>query len=271
MRQLEGAVLSNAAMHAVGGAAAAPAVHREGGNRDDAVSQGTADLVDIDVTVEEGPSSTIGGGIGYSERQSFMLQGNFIDSNLFGSGDRLARRAQRRQVRPGVQRRAHRSVFHGRRGLALAERFVRRARAAHVVVLAVHHPDLQRRLRPRLSTVRGAVPQFRPDYSHENLATAFSSSTQLRDWVRNNGDYYFRRVGRDPVLGTMLDTVEITGGWLYDSRNRYAVSDARRLASAERSHRAAGQSTCPTPPRTSARSSSSVSRAPMCSTAFRSR
>ena len=51
-------------------------------------------------------------------------------------------------------------------------------------------------------------------YSHEDLATVFSSSTQLRDWVRNNGDYYFRRVGRDPVLGTILDTVELTGGWM---------------------------------------------------------
>ena len=112
-------------------------------------------------------------------------------------------------------------------------------------------------------------------YSHEDLATAFSSSTQLRDWVRNNGDYYFdrthgvfygpkangtwpagtslvgprgadgangatilsgtnpptgsdgntgdyyfRRVGRERILGTLLDTVEITGSWLYDSRNR---------------------------------------------------
>jgi len=38
--------------------------------------------------------------------------------------------------------------------------------------------------------------------------------------VRNNGDYYFRRVGRERILGTLLDTVEITGSWLYDSRNR---------------------------------------------------
>ena len=30
------------------------------------------------------------GGIGYSERQSFMLQGSYVDSNLFGTGDRLA-------------------------------------------------------------------------------------------------------------------------------------------------------------------------------------
>jgi len=57
-------------------------------------------------------------------------------------------------------------------------------------------------------------------YNHADLATVFSSSTQLRDWVRNNGDDYFRRVGRDPVLGTILDTVEFNLGWGYDSRNR---------------------------------------------------
>jgi outer membrane protein insertion porin family len=42
----------------------------------------------------------------------------------------------------------------------------------------------------------------------------------LRDWVRNNGDDYFRRVGRDPVLGTVLDTVELNAAWIYDSRDR---------------------------------------------------
>ena len=57
-------------------------------------------------------------------------------------------------------------------------------------------------------------------YSHEDLATVFSSSTQLRDWVRNNGDDYFRRVGREPVLGTILDVVEFNIGWGYDSRDR---------------------------------------------------
>jgi outer membrane protein insertion porin family len=48
----------------------------------------------------------------------------------------------------------------------------------------------------------------------------FSSSTQLRDWVRNNGDDYFRRIGRDPVLGTILDVTELNASWGYDSRNR---------------------------------------------------
>jgi len=41
------------------------------------------------------------------------------------------------------------------------------------------------------------------------------------DWVRENGDSYFRRVGRDPVLGTIVDTVELSATWAYDSRDRY--------------------------------------------------
>ena len=53
---------------------------------------------------------------------------------------------------------------------------------------------------------------FGLQYSHEDLATVSSSSTQLRDWVRNNGDYYFRRVDGGRVLGTILDTTEVTGG-----------------------------------------------------------
>jgi len=51
---------------------------------------GSADLVDVQYEIEEGPSSQISGGVGYSERQSFMLNGSFIDSNLFGTGERLS-------------------------------------------------------------------------------------------------------------------------------------------------------------------------------------
>ena len=38
--------------------------------------------------------------------------------------------------------------------------------------------------------------------------------------MRNNGDSYFRRIGSDPVLGTILDVAEINAGWTYDSRDR---------------------------------------------------
>ncbi|MCB1623303.1 MAG: outer membrane protein assembly factor BamA, partial [Pseudomonadales bacterium] len=41
---------------------------------------GVADMVDVVYKVEEGPSAQLGGGIGYSESQSFILNGNYADS-----------------------------------------------------------------------------------------------------------------------------------------------------------------------------------------------
>ncbi|MBM4210732.1 MAG: outer membrane protein assembly factor BamA, partial [Gammaproteobacteria bacterium] len=51
---------------------------------------GTADLVDVEFEIKEGPSAQLGGGVGYSESQSFILNGNYADSNFMGSGERVA-------------------------------------------------------------------------------------------------------------------------------------------------------------------------------------
>ena len=48
---------------------------------------GTPDEVDLDFAVKERPSANIGGGIGYSAYQKFVLNANLSDSNFLGSGD----------------------------------------------------------------------------------------------------------------------------------------------------------------------------------------
>jgi outer membrane protein insertion porin family len=181
---------------------------------------GTADLVDIEVTIEERPSSTMGGGIGYSERQSFMLNGNFIDTNLLGSGERLAV-----EVNGGNYSRVF-SVSHtdpwftpDNVSRSLSVSYVERERITssfsqfttktYAAGAGLSYP---------LSEAQ--YLNFGLNYSHEDLAAPLTSSTQLRDWVRNNGDDYFRRIGRDSILGTVLDTVELNAGWLYENRNR---------------------------------------------------
>ena len=219
MRQLEGAVLSNAAL-----TRSEERLQRlpyiEEVESETRRVEGTADLVDIDVTVEEGQSSTIGGGIGYSERQAFMLQGQFIDSNLFGSGDRLALELSGGKygqvfsvahtdpylTMDGVSRSFNASYVERDRLTSSYSQFTTETYSAG---FSIGYPIAEQQFF-----------NLGLAYSHENLATSFGSSTQLRDWVRENGDYYFRRVGSDRVLGTILDTLEITGGWLYDSRNR---------------------------------------------------
>ena len=67
----------------------APAVHQEGRVRDQA-GAGSTDLVDVNYEIEEGPSAQLGGGIGYSESQSFILSGNYADANFLGTGRRVS-------------------------------------------------------------------------------------------------------------------------------------------------------------------------------------
>src|SRR6202163_2405587 len=51
---------------------------------------GSADLVDVNFQVEEGPSAQLSGGIGYSESQKFILNGSYADANFMGTGQRVA-------------------------------------------------------------------------------------------------------------------------------------------------------------------------------------
>jgi outer membrane protein insertion porin family len=181
---------------------------------------GTADLVDVEMTIEEGPSSTMGGGIGYSERQSFMLSGNFIDTNLLGTGQRLAV-----DLNGGNYSRvfsvSHTDPYFTQDNVArsLSASYVERERlTSSFSQFTTKTYSAGAGLSYPLSEAQ--YLDFGVNYSHEDLAAPLTSSTQIRDWVRNNGDDYFRRIGRDAVLGTVLDTVELNAGWLYESRNR---------------------------------------------------
>jgi outer membrane protein insertion porin family len=182
---------------------------------------GSDDQVDVEFTVEEGPSSQLSGGIGYSERQSMILQGGFVDSNLFGSGDRLAL-----ELNGGRYGRVF-SVAHTDPYFTI-NNVSRSLNASYVERERLTSSFSQFTTQTYSAGFGMGYPisenqyvNFGLTYSHEDLATVFSSSTQLRDWVRNNGNDYFRRVGRDSVLGTVIDTVELTAGWSYDSRDRY--------------------------------------------------
>jgi outer membrane protein insertion porin family len=62
--------------------------------------------------------------------------------------------------------------------------------------------------------------QLGGNFQHLELATSLSSSEQIQDWVRKNGDRHFRRIGTDYVLSTNAELIELSAGWSYDSRNR---------------------------------------------------
>ena len=220
LRQLEGGALSNVALQRSEERLQKLPYIKEVEHETRRVP-GSEDQVDVEFTVEEGPSSVVSGGIGYSERQDFMLNGSYVDSNLFGSGERFSAEVNGSQygqvfsvahtdpyfTQDGVSRSLSASYIERER---LTSSFSQFSTETYSTGFGVGYPVSENQF-----------VNFGLNYSHEDLTTVFSSSTQLRDWVRNNGDSYFRRVGSDPVLGTVLDTLELSASWLYDSRNRY--------------------------------------------------
>ena len=89
MRQLEGGWLSNAALdRSKQRLERLPYITKV--ESETKPVAGSTDLVDVIYEIEEGPSAQLGGGIGYSESQSFILSGNYADANFLGTGRRVS-------------------------------------------------------------------------------------------------------------------------------------------------------------------------------------
>ena len=181
---------------------------------------GSPDLVDVDFKVEEGPSAQLSGGLGYSGSQGFNLNGNVADANFLGSGERIALDLNTGSysklysfshtnpyVTPdGIGRTASLSYSDMRRLTASFSDFSTKTWLAG---LDFAYPIAERQ------TMR-----FGASLQHAELTTLFSSSTQLQDWVKHNGDSFFTKLGSDFILGTRADIVELSAGWGFDSRDR---------------------------------------------------
>jgi len=197
---------------------------------------GTADLVDIEFEIKEGPSAQLGGGIGYSESQSFILNGNYADSNFLGSGERISVDLNSGRF-SRVYGFSHTNPFTNTDGVARTVSLTYRdvtqfvsassdfSSESFAVSVDYGYPITEfQGLRVGLSAQRSS------------LITGEGSAEQARSWVRNNGDYRIQIVpeqdfgGGFVIPGTALDTTQfdsfdLTVGWSYDSRNRALFAD----------------------------------------------
>jgi len=197
---------------------------------------GTADLVDIEFEIKEGSSAQLGGGIGYSESQSFILNGNYADSNFLGSGERISvdlNSGRFSKVYGFSHTNPYTNIDGVARTLSLTYRDVTQFVSASsdfssesfVVSVDYGYPITEfQGLRVGLSAQRSS------------LITGEGSAEQARSWVRTNGDYRIQIVpeqdfgGGFVIPGTALDTTQfdsfdLTVGWSYDSRNRALFAD----------------------------------------------
>jgi outer membrane protein insertion porin family len=220
MRQLEGAYLSNAAVERSKiRLQRLPFIEKV--DVETTPVPGTPDLVDVDFTLKEGLPGQFGGGIGYSGSQGVMLTGNIVHTNLFGTGQRLAL---------NVSGGAYSKVYD----LSYTDPYLTVDGISRTVNFSYRNIDRLTSSYSQFSTKLFSAGnefsyeitelqsiRFGASFEHAELATPLSSSIQLQDWVRHNGDPFFRRLsGGDFLLGTQYDAFELSTGWGRDSRNR---------------------------------------------------
>ena len=200
---------------------------------------GSADLVDVNYDIEEGPSAQLGGGIGYSESQSFMLSGNYADANFLGTGRRVAIDLNSGKYSKVYGMSVTEPYFTAdgigfTTGISYRDQtqFVSQASDFSSETLGANfdiaYPISENQgVRFGLSFQRSSL-----------LVTSSASARQSIEWVSMNGNPTVDCINRvyqdvacdDPgvvlaLFGTDYRTVELTSSWNYDSRNRSLFAD----------------------------------------------
>jgi len=203
---------------------------------------GTPDLVDVDFDIKEGLPGQFSGGIGYSESQSFILNGSFVHSNFMGSGERLGvellsgRYSQSYSI-------SHTDPYTNIDGLSRTLGFQFRDITQYVSAASDFSTTTMS------ATVEFGYPitEFQGvrfglvAQQSDLIVNPAGSAPEAVDWVQVNGNPYTREIEReipdgddedeDPdiitttLYGTKFNSYELVAGWYYDSRNRAIFAD----------------------------------------------
>jgi outer membrane protein insertion porin family len=194
---------------------------------------GSTDLVDVLYEIEEGPSAQLGGGIGYSESQSFILSGNYADANFLGTGRRVA---------VDLNSGRYAKVY----GISVTEPYLTANNVGFTSSVSYRDQTQFVSAASDFSseTIGAAFDigypisenqgvRFGLSFQKSSLLTSTSGSArQSTEWVALNGDSEITPVDFDgngtidlTLIGTEYDSVEFTTSWNYDSRNRSLFAD----------------------------------------------
>ncbi|HEV7608684.1 MAG TPA: outer membrane protein assembly factor BamA, partial [Steroidobacteraceae bacterium] len=237
MRQLEGGWLSNAALDRSKQRLERLPYIKKVESETKPVA-GSTDLVDVTYDIEEGPSAQLGGGIGYSESQSFILSGNYADANFLGTGRRVAvdLNSGRYSKVYGI---SVTEPYFTANGVGLTGNVTYRDQTQFVSASSDFSSE----------TIGAGFDIGYPigenqgirmglQFQKSSLLTSSSGSArQAVQWVALNGDSQLRCLdynanggncepGIDLELwSTEFNTVEFNASWNYDTRNRSLFAD----------------------------------------------
>ena len=199
---------------------------------------GSADMVDVNFQVEEGPSAQLSGGIGYSESQRFILNGSYADANFLGTGERVAVELQGglySKVYSLSQTNPYATVDGIQRVTTLSYRDITQFTAN---ASALSSKTLQLGLEYAYPLTEYQVFRFGGALQTSQLLTsATGSALEAIDWVQNNGHPYTSTLYTNGttyyIYGTRFSDVQMSAGWSFDTRNRtlFPTSGARNALS----------------------------------------
>jgi outer membrane protein insertion porin family len=229
MRQLEGGVLSNYAVER----------SKERLQRLPYIEKvefeikpvpGSGDLADVDFNIKEGLWGQAGGGLGYSQTQSFGVNVDAALNNFLGTGDRVVVQANVNRYNKafvlahtdpyttidGVSRTLSLTYREGTRFVTASSNLSTEQLSAGSSWV---YPITE------YQTVEAGVSANEARL----VTTRGSSSLESIDWVKANGNTFFSRDFEPTVqyyyYGTRFNTYEGTAGWGFDSLNRSLFPD----------------------------------------------
>ena len=186
---------------------------------------GTSDLVDAEFNIKEGLPGQFGGGVGYSGYQKLMINGNFVHTNFFGTGNRVAvdlNSSKYRDLYSVSTTSAYSGIDEISRTLRFSLSSFNQFTAAssdfstetYSTGLEYSYPlsEFQR-------FIYGGSLQ-----SSELLAGDYSAD-QAVQWVTSNGNSECFDDDFFDFCKTKFNSAELILGWIYDSRNRYMFAD----------------------------------------------
>jgi outer membrane protein insertion porin family len=186
---------------------------------------GTPDLVDLDFDIKEGLPGQFGGGVGYSQSQKLIFNGNFVHTNFMGSGNR---------VQADLNTGQYSTVY----GLSYTDPYTTINEVSRTIGLTYRDitqftsdaSDFSTKTFSLSTEYSYPVTEYQrlifggTLQSSELLSDSFQTE-QAQEWVRNNGDSSTTIVPGGAIYETKFDTVELLAGWVYDTRNRGLFAD----------------------------------------------
>lgn len=186
-------------------------------NVDTPAVPGTTDQVDVNYTVEEAPGGQIGLGLGFSQSQGLILNAKISQDNFLGSGKSIDFVFNNSDVNTRYQI-GYLNPYYTDDGVSRGFNAFYRVTDAQDANLALYETkEYGGAVNFRIPVSESNTIGTEFSYSNTELDLLNSSSTQLRNFVAQNGDNY--------------DLLKVSASFAYDTRNKRILPDKGTLAS----------------------------------------